>query len=132
MLAWNEERTTRLFVNATSTQSPGRHVEHERIRLEGDRGCRRACDERARRPLYAAREAHVDRATTVNCFTGAVAGHGLPGSAAAGGRPPVCTGRDASRRRSCRAAAGGPATAPGRTRRMPHAPSRNFRLIEFS
>src|SRR6476620_1643550 len=97
MLAWNDERTRRWVVNATSTQSPAAtcSTSGSGLNLIGDAGVPVT---NAPAGALTPPETLTSTAETVICFTGALAGHGLPASvgASAGGRPPVCVGIDAA------------------------------------
>src|SRR5438874_13796685 len=129
---WNDERTVRLFVNATTTQSPAAtwSTSGSGLNAIGEAG----------EPLTNAPSGPFtpfDRSTstadTVKFFTGAAGGHGVPLPTGFGGRPPVCVGGGVFDTAGVVPGSGDRSgDCPGRTRMSPHAPSRNFRSMEFS
>src|SRR5947209_13823212 len=131
MPTWNEERTVRLFVNATSTQSPFAtcSTSGSGLNVIGETG-----EPLTNAPAgpFTPCERLTSTADTVKCFTGAEAGYGLPATPVSGGRPPVCTGTIVLGGAVVPGSGNRSADCPGRTRISPQAPSRNLRSIEFS
>src|SRR4051812_50074802 len=92
MPAWNDERTVRLLVKLIVTQSPAAtcSTSGSGLNVIGEAG-----EPETNAPFgpFTPWERLTSTAETGNAFAGAPAGHGLPGAATTGGRPPVCGGR---------------------------------------
>src|SRR3954454_23972896 len=88
---WNDERTVRLFVNATTTQSPDAtwSTSGSGLNVIGEAG-----EPLTNAPTgpFTPFDRRTPPADTVKFFTGAAGGHGVPVAPVFGGRLPVCVG----------------------------------------
>src|SRR5471032_3293610 len=94
MPMWNDDRTERRFVNATSMQSPTAACMtsgegSERVPSTVQVGTKAAAGP------FSPPENVRSTALMAKLRIGESAGHGFPGSVVSGGRPPVCVGSDA-------------------------------------